>query len=288
MRSIRKSLEQFRYLNPDWSDYTCFATAITGRNFSERSIRLNFNILVNDEDYSKTEVREIYEHLYKITKKDNSEIGIDENTPRRRCVSEQKSTKNLKNKEKVKSLTEHIQSLRVENYYVPDIVLVGYGRSQTYQIKCLKCGKQFFSDDVKLDGYRNLFCDGCRDSTGLEKYLKNRNKATYPYIGNVVGWEVRSTSIDKRNHRNYNNVLKRDNYTCQYCGYSPQKHNEYRNLHIDHIKPWSMNGSNDINNMVVACEKCNLYASNKYFDTFQEKKAYILDIMKKKGQKIYV
>jgi hypothetical protein len=268
----------------------CFATAITGRGFSRRTIRNKFAVFIDKEDYDEGELEVILEHLYKLTKIDrnNLEVWVDEKTPRIQPLTNLISTESEKNTTLVKSPVEHIQTLRIENYFVPDIVLVGYGRTQTYQVKCLKCGNQFFPGDIRYDGFRNLFCEDCRDSSNLNKYTKARNKSDFQYLGNIVGWEVRSTSISRRNHRNYNKVLKRDNYTCQYCGYSPHKHTEYRPLHIDHIKPRSFNGSNSMNNMVVSCAKCNLYASNKWFDTFIEKKTYVLDVMKKKGQKIYV
>jgi len=48
-------------------------------------------------------------------------------------------------------------------------------------------------------------------------------------------------------------VLKRDGYVCQYCGHGAPK----VVLHIDHIVPVARGGSNDIENLVTACEACN-------------------------------
>ena len=104
-------------------------------------------------------------------------------------------------------------------FYIPNIKLIGYGRCQTYQISCLKCGKLTFS-------------------------------------------------LDK--------------YTCQYCGYNLEEYTEFRALHIDHIKPWSAGGSNKMNNLSVSCSKCNLTLSDKWFNTFEEKKAYLLNINENK------
>jgi len=53
-------------------------------------------------------------------------------------------------------------------------------------------------------------------------------------------------------------VFKRDSFKCQYCGASAPE----VLLHIDHIKPVSKGGSNDITNLVTACIKCNLGKSN--------------------------
>lgn len=49
-------------------------------------------------------------------------------------------------------------------------------------------------------------------------------------------------------------VFKRDGFVCQYCGSHPPD----VILHVDHIHPVKDGGSNDINNLVTACESCNL------------------------------
>lgn len=49
------------------------------------------------------------------------------------------------------------------------------------------------------------------------------------------------------------NVLKRDNYTCQYCGQRP----ENSELTLDHIVPRSRGGGHTWENLVAACAPCN-------------------------------
>jgi 5-methylcytosine-specific restriction endonuclease McrA len=44
-------------------------------------------------------------------------------------------------------------------------------------------------------------------------------------------------------------ILKRDNYTCAYCGKTGST--------IDHIQPQSRGGQNTWLNLVTACQKCN-------------------------------
>jgi len=46
-------------------------------------------------------------------------------------------------------------------------------------------------------------------------------------------------------------ILRRDNYTCQYCG---QRHTT---LTIDHVIPRHMGGKHTWNNLVTACQLCN-------------------------------
>jgi len=46
-------------------------------------------------------------------------------------------------------------------------------------------------------------------------------------------------------------ILRRDNYTCQYCGqHSP-------NLTIDHIVPRHLGGEDTWQNLITACKSCN-------------------------------
>jgi hypothetical protein len=48
-------------------------------------------------------------------------------------------------------------------------------------------------------------------------------------------------------------ILRRDNHTCQYCGQSAPD----VVLHIDHVIPVALGGSDDPNNLVTACKDCN-------------------------------
>ena len=52
------------------------------------------------------------------------------------------------------------------------------------------------------------------------------------------------------------NVHQRDNYTCQYCGYT-------KDLSIDHIIPVSRGGKSTWENTVTACQKCNSKKGSK-------------------------
>ena len=53
------------------------------------------------------------------------------------------------------------------------------------------------------------------------------------------------------------NILRRDNFTCQYCG------NKEQLLTVDHIVPKSRGGSTTWSNVVVACKPCNLKKGNQ-------------------------
>lgn len=49
-------------------------------------------------------------------------------------------------------------------------------------------------------------------------------------------------------------VFKRDGFRCMYCGAHPPT----VILHVDHIHPVAEGGTNDIDNLITACEPCNL------------------------------
>lgn len=52
-------------------------------------------------------------------------------------------------------------------------------------------------------------------------------------------------------------ILKRDNYTCRYCGAKNTK------FHIDHVYPYSFKGLTIQANLVTACSMCNWKKHNK-------------------------
>ncbi|MBI3326718.1 MAG: HNH endonuclease [Nitrospinae bacterium] len=56
------------------------------------------------------------------------------------------------------------------------------------------------------------------------------------------------------------NVFKRDNFTCQYCGKTGP------DLTIDHIIPRSLGGKTSWENVVVACQACNVRKGNRPLD----------------------
>jgi len=45
-------------------------------------------------------------------------------------------------------------------------------------------------------------------------------------------------------------VFERDNYKCRNC-------RSTENLSVDHIEPWSLGGSNDLDNLQTLCLRCN-------------------------------
>lgn len=51
-------------------------------------------------------------------------------------------------------------------------------------------------------------------------------------------------------------ILRRDNYTCRYCGASPTSSSDVV-LEVDHVIPTTLGGNDDPRNLTVACADCN-------------------------------
>lgn len=65
-------------------------------------------------------------------------------------------------------------------------------------------------------------------------------------------------------------VLKRDRFTCVYCGNRPPD----VVLHVDHIHPQAAGGLDDPSNLVTACSSCNLGKGDSLLpDAFRFEKA---------------
>lgn len=62
---------------------------------------------------------------------------------------------------------------------------------------------------------------------------------------------AKRTAISKKTRFD---VFKRDGFICQYCGAHPPK----VLLHVDHILAVAKGGTNDEDNLITACEPCNL------------------------------
>ena len=78
-------------------------------------------------------------------------------------------------------------------------------------------------------------------------------------------------------------VLKRDRFTCQYCG----KQSPSVVLHLDHIKPVSKGGKNTLLNLVTSCVDCNLGKGARELSDeseLEKQKAHLSDLAEKQDQ----
>nr|WLJ25466.1 MAG: HNH endonuclease [Corynebacterium phage HS01] len=57
-------------------------------------------------------------------------------------------------------------------------------------------------------------------------------------------------------------ILRRDNFRCHYCGSEAAQ----TDLHVDHVVPQSLGGTNDPSNLVTACAECNSGKAGRTLD----------------------
>jgi CRISPR/Cas system Type II protein with McrA/HNH and RuvC-like nuclease domain len=79
---------------------------------------------------------------------------------------------------------------------------------------------------------------------------------------------------------NRDNVYRRDNFECVYCG-----DNNRKTLTLDHVIPQSKGGKDTWDNLVTACRKCNSEKSNLTLEEYgkeipQPRRPHYLMLMK--------
>ncbi len=116
----------------------------------------------------------------------------------------------------------------------------------TFENQCNSCGKHHL---IKCE-YSN--CEHNNDTTKLKyKQLTEELGLINEYL-KKIGYNKRKNIIDSVK----NKIFQRDNYACTKCGNKEK-------LHIDHIVPVSLGGTNNENNLQVLCSTCNLRKNNK-------------------------
>ena len=72
-------------------------------------------------------------------------------------------------------------------------------------------------------------------------------------------------------------VFKRDHFKCQYCGLDGlHSFENWLILTIDHIHPHGRGGSRGMDNLVTACQPCNLTKGHRVYRSFDEAKQFVL------------
>ena len=107
----------------------------------------------------------------------------------------------------------------------------------------------------------------------VEKY-KDNNETVIEFIENAILKSLPKEALSREELKEINRrkkisdttryaVLERAGFKCQCCGSKPLKNNDVI-LHIDHIIPHSLGGSDNIDNLQVLCDKCNLSKQNRF------------------------
>ena len=70
-------------------------------------------------------------------------------------------------------------------------------------------------------------------------------------------------------------VYEKMNGHCAYCG-TPLK---FKEMQVDHVKPFSMGGTNTLDNLLPACRSCNHYKSNCTLESFRLSLTKIVSVL---------
>ncbi len=72
-------------------------------------------------------------------------------------------------------------------------------------------------------------------------------------------------------------IFKRDQFKCQYCGLDGLHNFEnWMILTVDHVHPHAKGGVRHMDNLVTACQPCNVIKGKRIFKTFEDAKAFVL------------
>ena len=122
--------------------------------------------------------------------------------------------------------------------------------------------------NTPIDSYFNMINLELKNGMTENKYILQLVKVI-DEIDLDIGWFILWTDTEKVKKPNKRrlisgttrqNVLMRDNYTCQICGATVK---DGAKLEIDHIIPHSKGGTNDENNLQVLCQQCNREKHNR-------------------------
>jgi 5-methylcytosine-specific restriction endonuclease McrA len=72
-------------------------------------------------------------------------------------------------------------------------------------------------------------------------------------------------------------VFKRDHFKCQYCGLDGlHRYENWLVMTIDHVHPHARGGSRSMNNLVTACQPCNVLKGKRGYASFEDAKTHVL------------
>lgn len=137
------------------------------------------------------------------------------------------------------------------------------GKVQIYNSDTTRSA-DYFGDDVPLNDL-NQWAFTIKNDSDAERMLsclsENVTARESPFSKpSVRSGEPRATMSRNISQRMRFAVLFRDGFTCQYCGRKPPE----VSLHVDHRTPYSLGGDNSMENLVSACNECNLGKSNRF------------------------
>ncbi len=129
-------------------------------------------------------------------------------------------------------------------------------------MECILCKNNINPHEPTIKYKNNLICYGCYIDL-IEEIYNMAGKGDGGLIH--LTFKTLLTTSHNRSKRvriaKYKDVLKelkhKYNFSCVHCGTK-------NNLTIDHIKPVSKGGRNNIENLQLLCKSCNSKKRNKY------------------------
>jgi len=151
-----------------------------------------------------------------------------------------------------------------------------------YDLDCLMCGSRFKNSKPNAK-YCSELCKS-KKQTILQRIYRSEKLENSGALAAKVCKACGSEFINKHSSALYCSrkckskirtasgflalrfeVFKRDNFTCKYCGRSPQK--DRISLACDHINPVAKNGDvGDPQNLITSCNECNAGKSDVLLD----------------------
>jgi 5-methylcytosine-specific restriction endonuclease McrA len=72
-------------------------------------------------------------------------------------------------------------------------------------------------------------------------------------------------------------VFKRDHFICQYCGLDGlDKFENWLVLTVDHVHPHAKGGGRHLENLVTACQPCNLIKGKREYGSIEAARKHVL------------
>lgn len=125
--------------------------------------------------------------------------------------------------------------------------------------------KTFIIDEAKDYETLQMAIEQCRHNP-----TKTKGYYVYDTVSNNICY--RRNPSKKKNRKSYSQdtrqlIYERANGRCELCG----RKILFVDMTLDHVKPLSMGGEDNVNNLSCTCEPCNFFKGNILPDTFFER-----------------